>query len=180
MVDLFSDTLTIRDTPGGISNASTYRGTQRVARGLVTVDVEPVLNEVLYFVDIPSNDIISNIFQYNEDLGSDVIVTADVYAGEGFVTQDGTRFLKNELVRGGVFSTANTTLDSPNIVFPVDIRFENSGNTNIISSLNLALWELADLTVDPSINLRLGYKIDQAFVSFNAGDILLIVNSSAK
>ena len=180
MADLFSDVLTIRDTKGGISDASTYRGSQRITKGVINVAVNASTDDIWYIVDIPSNDKPTSILQFNQDLGDEGVAVIGIYAGERFFKQDGTFVERNEVILEDAFSSFSSALNSDNRDLPIELRFDNTGSSTSLLTLDFTMWELAGLVRDPFVNLRIGFKIATIFNPLVPGSLYLVVKSSGK
>ena len=180
MADLFSDVLTIRDTKGGISDASTYRGSQRTTKGVINVAVNASTDDVWYLVDVPSNDTPTSILQFNQDLGTASNGDIGIYAGDRFIKSDGVVVERNEVILKDAFSSLSTFLNSDNRESPIELRFEAFGTNNSLKTLDFTMWELAGLARDPFVNLRIGIKIVVVFNPFVSGSVFLVVKSSGK
>ena len=182
MADLFSDVLTIRDTKGGISDASTYSGWQRVSKALIEITSEPALNELLHFIDLPSTDKPTSIKLVNTQIDSapTVVISIGIYAGAQFTKSDGTIVLKNEAISPTAFVTVGTFFQTSTVDSPQEIRFDSTGTAAALINSDLSMWELAGLTEDPTINMRISAEIVNAFGTYTNGDVVMICNSSYK
>jgi len=182
MANLFSDVLTTRDSLGGISDPGTYAGQVIVTRSVIDLAANVNTDDVLLMLDIPSNAKPQSLCLFNDDLGTDSSSDFGIYAGDNFTDTDvsKTEYLKNDVINVNAFADASTELNSSNLDGNEQMRFRASGSSSVLSRLNEAMWQLADLDSDPQVNLRIGIAIPTIWTVFSAGQIVLICEYTVK
>lgn len=174
MTKIFSEVLTLRDSKGGISNSPNSSARVTSSSGRIAIDTAILLGDFLYFIDIPSSAVINKLKIYNDDLdsGATLNLLFGIYAGAKFVLSSGDTVLKDDSLVTNAFSSYSGATDS-NVPEGSSIRFDSTGGSSSLDRSSQALWELADLSTDPFVNLRIGAAPSAEATGFLSGNILL-------
>ncbi len=183
MANFFSDVLTSLNA-GNRVDAGTIRGNILSSTAVVNVQTEPAISDVLMYTDLPSNCRPQQLLFRNDDLdtGNTVAVDIGIYASADFKLPDGTTFLENQVILVDAFGKDENAFFQDNRMVGEDFRFSTVGansNTGLLNAQDY-LWELAGLTSDPGVDLRIGVSITGAFGTFAAGASLLIAQYTGR
>ncbi len=182
MANFFSDLLTLRDTLGVITDASTYAGESISTKSSFDVISNPADNDVIMMLDIPSNAKLYSLLNFNEDLGIGSVCDWGLYASRKFVDTDAlaTVFEENEVLNVNAFDDASGSLNSSILDFHIDKRFQAAGTSTSLDRVGDAMWQLANLDSDPHLPIRIGIAFPTNFSTFVGGLINIIGQYSAK
>ena len=178
MANIFSNILN-EPSSNKIFSAGVKFGNLVSSLALIDLEIEPELNDVLMYLDIPSNAILHSLLFRNtkmeiiEDPGgmNDNALVIGFYAATKFKLDDLDNFEVNDPILPNFFGTSKTFFQLNTEVDGSEVRFSLTGtndNTGIIASQD-PLWMLAALPSDPHANLRIGAKISRAFGVFTPG-----------
>ncbi len=184
MANFFSDVLTSINA-GNRVDAGTIRGNILSSTAVVNILVEPSVSDVFLYTDLPSNSRPQQLLFRNDDMDNPtntVAVDIGIYASADFKLADGTTFLQNDVILVDAFGKDENSFFQDNRMVGEDFRFSTVGaNSNTgLSNAQDYLWELAGLTSDPGVDLRIGIKITGAFTDFVAGTSLLIAQYTGR
>lgn len=180
MANLFSDLLTLRDTVGTITDASTYVGEVVTTKSFFDVTSNPANNDVIMMLDIPSNAKPHAIWLHNEDIGTGSVIDWGIYASRKFTDTDGTLYEENQVILVNAFDDASAILNTAFLDFHTELRFQVSGSSTSLTRVGDAMWQLCNLDSDPHIPLRIGAALPTQWSVFVGGILSLTVNYAAK
>lgn len=178
MANLLSTVLTSADN-GVVVDAGIALGIVQTSRGIITLAAAPGDDNVLMMLELPSASIPHSMLVFNDDSGASVEISIGIYAGAQFVTAEGNIILKNAPISDDAFGQAATFLQTANTL-PEEVRHTASGNNNTVIGGDQALWEIAQLTEDPQVPLRIGLLLETTWSAFVPGSITLIVSHTSR
>lgn len=172
-----SNEITVLDTSGSIEESGLGSSKVKEVKGEIAVGTGDIdADDILVMVQIPSKAKISEILLYNDDLdaGGPATITVDcgLYNGpepipasrNGGAAKDAGAVLDFDC-----FATDSTALQAA--ANKTDLRFEAAN----ITTIDDEAWELAGLSEDPGVPLRVALTIGTAADTAQAGDVVLIV-----
>ncbi len=167
MANLFSDSITERDTKGNISDFATMIGDASIASGSYQFLVSPTLGDVVLMLELPSQSKISSLKLANGDIGDGSAIDIGIYAGSKFTDTDGseTVYAKDDVILVDAFDNGDAGLNSAQLILPGEYRWQPTGTGSALANHNDELWQLAGLDSNPNVNLRVGIHIATAFTA---------------
>lgn len=162
-----------------IINAGIISGNVIASCSLIQINEEPELGDLLLYMDLPSNCVLHSLRFRNSIMETinppggqnNNALVIGIYASSKFKLGDGTRFEENDEISPNFFGTSETMFDTNTEVNGIEVRYSITGaNSNTgIDRFKQDLWQLAGLSSDPSVQLRIGAKISRAFGVFRPG-----------
>lgn len=161
---------------GEISNAPSKNAIVNKSRAFIDLLTEPLMGDVIHLVDMSSSAYISDIKTFNQDLDTGaggVVFDLGIYASIDFRDSTGTLILKNSVLNVNAFFDNSTDFRINKASDPAFLRFKNTNSTDSIGGYDKALWQLAGLSLDPFVDLRISATITEPFTTFVPGKILM-------
>ncbi len=182
MAVLKSDIIKLRDTKGTITEFASLIGVVSKSAASLSLDVNVTADDELIMLELPSTSKIYSLRLSNDDLGDTSSFDLGVFAGSKFTDTDGseTVYDKDAVIKVDSFDKGDGGLNNAQLVLPGEYRWQPTGTASDLPSYDDELWQLAGLTSNPKVNLRIGFTINIAFSNFVAGDIYLEATYSHK
>lgn len=163
-----------------IINAGIISGNVISSSSLIDINEEPELGDLLLYMDLPSNCVLHSLIFRNTIMelvttnGNNAAIVIGIYAGSNFKLENGKRFQENDPISPNFFGTSVNIFDNNTEVDGVEMRYSRTGaNANTgIDRFKQDLWQLAGLSSDPSVMLRIGAKISRGFGEFQSGSTM--------
>lgn len=179
MAQLFSDVLTDRDTKGLVSDFGTMIGETSTSIGFINVTANPADDDNLLMLAISSGAKVSSLKLVNDDLGDSCIFDLGIFSGQTFTDTDPSQtiYAKDSVILQNAFESGNSVaLNAVNLSTPLELRWRAGGASSDPLRHDDELWQLAGLTINPNINLRIGITLTTNWTTFSAGGIAIIAN----
>ena len=179
MANIFSDVLIAKNN-GDVVDAGNTLGVNKTSVGIVTLTANPAQNDVLMFLDLPSNAKLSSLRHFNDSMGTAATNSFGIYAAQQFKDASGTVFKENDVIDIKAFVDNQPLMAQQILVQAIESLYDPTGTLNTPANSQFELWELAGLAEDPEVNLRIGWNIDTIFTGFQTGSIVVYVHHTGK